>query len=371
MSKNNENSAQRKKTSIGGQALIEGLMMLGPEKKAIAARLPNGQIALQVSERAANKALANIPFIRGPIRLVTQMSAGINALMKSADLQEEKEAELEDFPTEDSLLEEAVAEIKVEPLLQDMIADPAESTAKPEKPEKLEEPAMPARAAKKSKKDSWLDKHANIVMAGTVAVAIAFSTIIFILLPSVITDGIKALLQWRNSSFEPGSLILSLLEGFIRIIIFLAYLWSSSKMGEIKRVWMYHGAEHKAIAAYEAGEELVVENVKKYSRFHPRCGTAFMFLVMLVSILVFAFVGRHGALINLLLRIALLPLVAGISYEITRLAGYFDNHLTRLISLPGLALQRMTTSEPDEGMLEVAIAAIEAVIPNDPSKDQW
>ena len=134
---------------------------------------------------------------------------------------------------------------------------------------------------------------------------------------------------------------------------------------------MYHGSEHKTIATYEAGEELTVENVRRHSRFHPRCGTSFMFLVMVVSILVFALVGRHGAVMNVLLRLALLPLVAGISYELIRLAGRFDNPVTRLISLPGLALQRLTTAEPEDAMLEVAISAMQAVIPADPDSDQW
>jgi uncharacterized protein YqhQ len=176
---------------------------------------------------------------------------------------------------------------------------------------------------------------------------------------------------WQGGSAGKTNLILSAFEGVVRIIIFLSYLWFSSRIKEIRRVWMYHGSEHKTIAAYEAGEELTVENVKRHSRFHPRCGTSFMFLVMVVSILVFALVGRHGAVLNLLLRLALLPLVAGISYELIRLAGRFDNPVTRLISLPGLALQRLTTAEPEDAMLEVAISAMQAVIPSDPDSDQW
>ncbi|MGI6091169.1 MAG: DUF1385 domain-containing protein [Saccharofermentanales bacterium] len=313
-----------KKTSIGGQALIEGLMMLGPERKAIASRRPDGQIITEISDRAPMKGLANIPFVRGSVRLVSQMGIGISALLRSAEIQEEAEAGLDPPPETNS-----------------------------------------------SKIDAWLEKHPKLALWGTVFAGLGFSILLFILVPSLLTDGLRYLSGWQAGSAGKTNLVLSALEGIIRIIIFLSYLWFSSRIKEIRRVWMYHGSEHKTIATYEAGEELTVENVRRHSRFHPRCGTSFMFLVMVVSILVFALVGRHGAVMNVLLRLALLPLVAGISYELIRLAGRFDNPVTRLISLPGLALQRLTTAEPEDAMLEVAISAMQAVIPADPDSDQW
>lgn len=270
------------------------------------------------------KGLANIPFVRGSVRLVSQMGVGISALLRSAEIQEEAEAEQDPPPETNS-----------------------------------------------SKIDSWLEKHPKFALWGTVFAGLGFSILLFILVPSLLTDGLKYLSGWQAGSAGKTNLVLSALEGIIRIIIFLSYLWFSSRIKEIRRVWMYHGSEHKTIATYEAGEELTVENVRRHSRFHPRCGTSFMFLVMVVSILVFALVGRHGAVMNMLLRLALLPLVAGISYELIRLAGRFDNPVTRLISLPGLALQRLTTAEPEDAMLEVAISAMQAVIPADPDSDQW
>lgn len=299
-------------------------MMLGPERKAIASRRPDGRIVTEISDRAPTKGLANIPVVRGSVRLVSQMGIGISALLRSAEIQEEGEA----------------------------APDPQEKTDS-------------------GKIDAWLEKHPKFALWVTVFLGLGFSVLLFILLPSLLTDGLRYLSGWQAESAGKTNLILSSFEGVIRIIIFLSYLWFSSRIKEIRRVWMYHGSEHKTIAAYEAGEELTVENVKRYSRFHPRCGTSFMFLVMVVSIFVFALVGRHGAVLNLLLRLALLPLVAGISYELIKLAGRFDNPVTRLISLPGLALQRLTTAEPEDAMLEVAISAMLAVIPSDPNSDQW
>jgi uncharacterized protein YqhQ len=261
------------------------------------------------------KGLANIPVVRGSVRLVSQMGVGISALLRSAEIQEEAEAEAETEPTDKT---------------------------------------------NSSKIDAWLEQHPKFALWGTVFLGLGFSVLLFILLPSLLTDGLRYLSGWQGGSAGKTNLILSAFEGVVRIIIFLSYLWFSSRIKEIRRVWMY-----------EAGEELTVENVKRHSRFHPRCGTSFMFLVMVVSILVFALVGRHGAVLNLLLRLALLPLVAGISYELIRLAGRFDNPVTRLISLPGLALQRLTTAEPEDAMLEVAISAMQAVIPSDPDSDQW
>ena len=166
-------------------------------------------------------------------------------------------------------------------------------------------------------------------------------------------------------------ILLTFIEGVIRIALFLIYLLIVSKMEDIRRVWMYHGAEHKTISCYESGAPLTVDNVRQCSRFHPRCGTSFLFLVMITSILVFAVIGWRSRFVNFIVRLVMLPVIAGISYEIIRFAGRHDNILTRWISRPGLALQRLTTAEPDDAMLEVAIAAMTAVLPQNPDDDEW
>ena len=163
----------------------------------------------------------------------------------------------------------------------------------------------------------------------------------------------------------------TVIEGIIKIIIFILYLWGVSRLKDIRRTFEYHGAEHKSIACYEAGEELTVENIKKYRRFHPRCGTSFLLIVLVISILVFSVVTWNSMLIRILLKIALLPVVVGISYEIIRIAGRYDNIVTRIISAPGLWLQRLTTREPDASQIEVAIAALKEVLPEDRDVDRW
>ena len=187
---------------------------------------------------------------------------------------------------------------------------------------------------------------------------------IFILLPNLLISFIR---QWTGL----GNITSNLAEGLIRITLFISYLALANRLQEMRRVWMYHGAEHKTIACYEAQQPLTVENVRRYSRFHPRCGTAFLFLVILISIIVFSLIGWWGRWINLLIRFALVPLVAGIAYEIIRLAGRYDNRITRAISKPGIWMQRLTTAEPDDTMLEVAIAALEAVRPMRANSDRW
>lgn len=310
-----------KRTTIGGQALIEGLLMLGPKKQAIALRQPDGEIQVTVKDRPARSSSFNLPLLRGLVRLVTQMKTGIEALVYSAEVVMGEEVELE-------------------------------------------------------KKPSWADRfaerHPKLVLGLTVTLSLGLSIALFILLPSALTDLVR-----RLTSFGLGQtsglpvLILSLFEGLIRILLFLLYLKLTSGSSEIKRVWMYHGAEHKTIACYEAGLPLTVANVKGESRLHPRCGTSFVFLVMLIAILTFSLVGRYSFGLNILIRLALLPLVSGLSYEILRFAGSRDNWLTRILSRPGLALQRLTTAEPDDPIMEVAIEAMKAVIPDNPDDDNW
>ncbi|HZK41553.1 MAG TPA: DUF1385 domain-containing protein [Clostridia bacterium] len=316
-----EGSGDCKRTSIGGQALIEGLLMLGPHKQAIAVREPGGEIKLTVKDRSARSSRFNVPFLRGAVRLVTQMKTGMEALMYSADLAMTEEVDVEEKP---------------------------------------------------SRFDRFADRHPNLVMGLTVTLSLAASVALFILLPSALTDLIRKLTGYGLGVSSGGPVfVLSLLEGVMRLSIFLLYLWLTSRSKEIRRVWMYHGSEHKTIACYEAGLPLTVPNVQTQSRLHPRCGTSFLFLVMMISILMFSLVGRYTLWLNILIRLALLPLVSGIAYELIRFAGSRDNALTRALSKPGLALQRLTTAEPDEAIMEVAIQAMKAVIPDNPDDDKW
>ena len=219
-----------------------------------------------------------------------------------------------------------------------------------------------------SKFDQWIervcgDKLKDYVIYFSVFLSLVFSIGLFILLPTIVVGFLK--------NWIPGQVLKSLLEGVVRILIFLSYLYFAAKLPDIKRVFEYHGAEHKTIACYEAGEELTVENARTKCRLHPRCGTSFLLIVMVVSIIVFSFLRWDNVWIRSLTRIVLLPVVAGVSYEIIKYAGRHDNWLTRIISWPGLMLQKITTQEPDDSQLEVAIASLDAVLTGDPAEDEW
>lgn len=327
-------TACQKKTTIGGQALIEGLLMIGPKKKAMAIRKPDGTILVEELPAGRFSKVVEIPFLRGSVRLFRQLVTGTRALMRSAEFSE------------------------------DETPDQGEKGGSTD--------AAGKETPKKSKIDQFFEKHMDLMLYGSVVVGLLFSVGLFILLPNLITSFIKQLTSLDPTNGWSDSVILSLIEGLIRIALFIGYLYLASRMKDIQRVWMYHGAEHKTIACYEAGLDLTVENAREFSRFHPRCGTAFMFIVIMVSIIVFSFIGWRSRWVNLAIRFALVPLVAGIAYEIIRLAGRFDNRLTRSISVPGLWLQRLTTAEPDDSMLEVAIAAMDAVRPEQEGvQDKW
>lgn len=299
-------------SNIGGEALIEGVMMRGNNKIAMSVRKSTGEIytetkpSIPITKR--NKFLG-LPFIRGGVSLIDSMVVGIKALMDSAeyvDLDDEEE--------------------------------------------------------KESKFDLWMkkrlgDNYFSYMLYFSVFIALAFSIAIFMFLPNLITG-----LFSFDKSTASGSLLANAIEGLIRISLFILYVWLVSKNKEIKRVFQYHGAEHKTIYAYENEEELTVENVRKHTTLHPRCGTTFMFIVIIISIIIFAFTGWHHPLVNLLIRLALLPVIAGISYEAFKLSAKSDSKLVRIISLPGLMLQKITTQEPDDSMLEVAIASLKAVL---------
>ncbi|NMA34320.1 MAG: DUF1385 domain-containing protein [Clostridiaceae bacterium] len=307
-----------KKTNIGGQALIEGLMMMGPENIAIVVRKPDGEIVLDKKPVPSKTRMTKIPFIRGSVRLFRQMVTGVKALMYSAEF-----AELED-------------ESEKEPTKFDAFI------------EKL-----------------FTGKGKDAVIYATVIVSLALSIGLFVLLPNFLAG----LLFMKDEG--SGVVLRNLVEGLIRITIFFGYIYLASLMKDIKRVWQYHGAEHKTIHCYENGEELTVENVRKYSTKHPRCGTSFLFLFMAVSIIVFSLLGRHGLIIDALLRLLMVPVVAGITYEVLKFSGkHAEWPVMRIVSAPGMLLQYLTTREPDDDQIEVAITAMKNVIVDDDS-DKW
>jgi uncharacterized protein YqhQ len=301
-----------KKTSIGGQALLEGLLMMGPNNIAIAVRKPDGEIVLDKRPLPAKLPITKVPFIRGCVNLFRQMVVGVKALMYSADFVDVEE----DTPKEPSKFDAFVEK---------------------------------------------LFKNKDAVIYVSVILSLALSVGLFIVLPNLLTSifGIK------------GVLLNNLLEGLIRILLFLGYIYLATLLNDIKRVWQYHGAEHKSIHCYEHGEELTVENVRKYSTKHPRCGTSFMFLVMIISILMFSVVGWYGVIANAVIRILMIPVVAGVAYEIQKFAGrHTDWLIMKIINAPGMLFQYLTTKEPDDSMIEVAIVALKNVLVDDDS-DKW
>ncbi len=310
------------KTSIGGQAVIEGVMMRGPEKIATAVRKTDGEIVMEekpIGKVRRNKFL-KLPIIRGCINFFDSMILGIQALMYSAkffDLDEEGNPQEQELGKFEKWLTEKLGS----------------------------------------------EKFFNVVIYFSVCVSLIFSVGLFIMLPAVVVGFLKGLIE--------NHFLLTLAEGVVRIAIFVVYMALVSRMNDIKRVFMYHGAEHKTINCYEHGEELTVENVKKHTRLHPRCGTSFLLIVMVISIIVFSFISWENAITRLLLRLALMPVVAGISYEIIKFAGRHDNWFTSIISAPGKWFQRITTNEPDDSQIEVAIAAFLAVQPADKEADKW
>ena len=292
-----------KSSNIGGQAVLEGVMMKNGDQYAVAVRKPDGEIALQkeVYDGIVKwKKLTKIPFVRGIFSFVDSLVLGMKTLSYSASFFEEEEEE--------------------------------ELTEK--------------EAAKKEKQE-------NLIMGITMACSVVIAVAIFMVLPYLLSNLLKP--------FVPGRFARTVIEGIVRIVLFIAYILLISKMKDIQRVFMYHGAEHKCINCIEHGMDLTVENVRKSSKQHKRCGTSFLFFVLFVSIIVCFFITTESPVLRVLLRIALLTVIAGISYEIIRLAGNTEHPVVELLSKPGLALQNLTTKEPDDDMIEVAICSVEAV----------
>lgn len=308
----------KKKTSIGGQALIEGVMMRGPQKTSMAVRHVSGEIVMEEFPNKISKgvkAVRKIPLVRGVVNMVESMILGYRCLMRSAEL-----AGLEE-----------------------------------EEPGKEEKPQSKAEAF-----------FINLLMVLSTVVGIVLAIVLFIFLPAFLYGLItKAVPSMENRLWR------SIFEGLIRIVLFVAYMLLVSLMKDMRRVFRYHGAEHKTIFCYEAGEELTVENVRKQSRFHPRCGTSFLVLMLLVGIIVSMFISITNPFWRTLVKILTIPLMVGIGYELIKWAGRSDSLLSRIISQPGMWMQRITTKEPDDSMIECAIAALKAVIPDDPEADRW
>nr|WP_300004614.1 DUF1385 domain-containing protein [Tissierella sp.] len=310
-----ENSLKHK-TTIGGQALIEGVMMKGPEKISMAVRKPDSVIELKVdniSSIGKKYKILSLPFIRGVVGLVEAMIIGTNALMYSADFFEEDQEE-----------------------------EPKETVF-----EKI-----------------FKDRAGDVSMFFTVAFSIMISILVFMIIPNVLTSVFK---KWVGNP-----IYLNMIEGVIRVSIFFIYVMWISKLDDIKRVFEYHGAEHKSIHCYENMEELTVENVRRQPILHPRCGTSFLFMVMIISIFVLSFFGWPSPLQRILIRILMFPVIAGISYEVNRLIGKSDSKLSYILSYPGLMIQKYATvREPDDSQIEVAIEALVSVIPANKDDDLW
>ena len=296
-----------KSSNIGGQAVLEGIMMRHGDDYAVAVRKPDGEIFVQKEEYHSVikwKALTKIPFIRGVFNFIDSMVLGIKTLMFSAEFYEDKE----EVKSEKELTEEEIA--------------------------------------KKEKQEKWM-------MNATVAISVVIAVAVFMVLPYFLSSLLKPLM--------PSYHLRTLVEGFVRIGIFILYIALISRMDDIQRTFMYHGAEHKCINCIEHGLPLTVDNVRISSRQHKRCGTSFLFFVLAISIILLMLIQVESPLMRVIVRIALIPVIAGISYEVLKLAGRSENPIINLLSRPGLAIQKLTTKEPDDSMIEVAIQAVEAV----------
>ena len=320
-------SNKQHKTSIGGQALIEGIMMKGPKGTAMSVRMPDGTIDTELEENnnQGKKIIYKIPIVRGVFAFADSMITGYKYLMKSADKAMTEEEKEEDM----------------------------------------------------SKLDKWLSEHMGEKMMAVVTgissvLGVVLAMLVFLYLPIETVDLFDEFILKNAdiSKYHP------LIEGIMRIIIFILYMYLVSKMSMIKRVFMYHGAEHKTIFCYENGLELTVENVRKQSRFHPRCGTAFMFVMLILSmaasfslVLIFPELANINKILWMLIKIAILPVIMGLGYEFIKYAGKHENFMVKILSYPGLLMQRITTVEPTDDIIEVAIESIKAVLTDNPEDD--
>ena len=378
-----------KKTSIGGQALLEGIMMRGPKKTAMAVRRPDGGIELEYLDPKSIKDKSKIlsaPIIRGVVGYVESMLFGYKALMRSAELSFDEEAESRD-EKQSCETSDGVTETVTEPQAEETAKECLEADAACELSEAAESaekaacehqeadavPAEPAKETEKEKKDSGEIGKGTMTLIGILGVVLAVGLAIFLFmwLPAVLFDLFNGITEYDFTRFK------GLFENTLKILLLVGYMAAVSLMKDIRRTFMYHGAEHKTIACYEAGKPLTVENCRQMRRYHPRCGTSFLILMLLLSILVstliilvFPGLADHR-LLWVAIKILLIPVVCGLGYELIKFCGRHDNLLTRIISAPGMWLQRLTTKEPTDKMLEVAIFALTAVIPERDQEDKW
>lgn len=305
-----------KRVKIGGQAVMEGVMMKNGDRYAVAVRKPDKDIEIKVVDYVSvgsRSAFFRIPIIRGVVNFVESLVIGVKTLMYSATFFDEEE---------------------------------------PEDKAKADEDKHGRKS--KEKFPEQKKREDDLTMIGTVAFSLVFAIALFMMLPAFIGELIDRVIDNR--------ILMSVIEGVLRLAIFLGYVAIISLMKDIQRVFMYHGAEHKTINCFEAGVPLTPENVKKYSRYHKRCGTSFLFIVMIISIIVFMFISADTAWLRLIIRLLLIPVIAGISYEFIMFAGRSDSKIANIMSVPGMWVQRLTTREPDLDMIEVAIKSVEAVI---------
>lgn len=327
-------------TKIGGQAVMEGVMMRGPERTAVAVRLPDDRIFLKTEMNPKRSGLAKVPFVRGVFSFVSSLVLGTKILTYSADVLEYF-TELEEKKESDSKSSEG-SEASTD--------NTDQHEQKPEdKPEEKpdDKPGFLERVFGKSA--AW-----NIMIMLSVVFAIAVSIAVFVLLPTVLINKLSGVIE--------NVVLLNLIEGCLRIAMFLGYIVLISRMNDIKRVFQYHGAEHKTIHCYENGKELTPENAKDFIRLHPRCGTSFLMFVMVISLILFSLLGWPNLMMRIVSRIVLIPVVAAISYEVLQWAGRSTNKFVEIVSVPGLLLQKLTTREPDESQLQVAIVSMKAVL---------
>ena len=314
----NQPKTDRVKTCVGVQSLMEGIMMRGPKQMCCAVRKPDGTIETKLDPTPTHGVWTKIPLVRGAIAMIESMIVGYRYMMYSAQVSMGDEYDAEE---EESAFEKWVGD--------------------------------------------HLGKKAEDILLGVAAVLGGLvASLLFTVLPTVLVGGVNRLLPLGRWSKV-------ILEAVLKVAIFLSYMVAISKMKEIHRVFEYHGAEHKTIACYEAGDALTVENVRKYTRFHPRCGTSFLILVVIVSVFLYSVLPWSSTSLRVLFKLLLLPVVMGISYELLKWCGRSDNIATRSIRQPGLWVQRLTVFEPDDSMIEVAIAAVTPVLPEDPEDGKW
>ncbi len=409
-----ENKA--KKTSIGGQALIEGIMMRGPEKTAMAVRDTKGKIVMKEwNNKKIQSKVYKIPFVRGIFNMVSALVSGYKCLSDSAeiamDLEElerqeaeekalkalKKRAKKEGIPYEELLAEYNAAKENAaasditedenseitategEEIVTDISTEASEETVESEvqaeepeateAAEATEEAVAVEKVQKKAPKDDKKNGEMGLIMVISVVLALFMVVGLFVFLPEFLYNLIFGELSVRATYLD--QLGRSAFTGVIKLALLILYMWGVSFMKDIRRTFMYHGAEHKTIFCYEQGLELTVENVRNQKRFHPRCGTSFIVLVVHVGIIIGSFIQFESVALRAIMRIILVPVIVGVGYELIKFAGRHDNIVTRIISAPGVWLQHITTKEPTDDMIECAIKAISAVIPEDKESDNW